>query len=181
MSQVVSKSMEGMMTRQFMAPFVVAAVIVAAACNQGPAPAESLAEPTAAPVAVSAEDVEAAITQLERDWVAAIMKKDTATIDRLLAEEFNGTSPTAHVYPKSSAIDDLTKGIFVVDSMVLDEISVNAYGDAAVAFTSQQEKSQYDGKDTSGHYHYTDVWVKKGGQWRVVASHGSRFDKGHQQ
>ena len=167
------------MTRQFMAPFVVAAALVAADCNQGPAPAAPPAESAPAVAAAPAEDVEATITQLERDWVAAIMKKDTATIDRLLADDFNGTSPTAHVYPKSSAIDDLTKGIFVVDSMVLDEVSVNVYGDAAVAFTSQEEKSRYDGKDTSGHYHYTDVWVKKGGRWQVVASHGSRFDKGH--
>ena len=169
------------MTRQFMASYVAVAAIVAAACNQGPAPAAPpLAEPAPASVAAPTEDVEATITQLERDWVAAIMKKDTATIDRLLAEEFNGTSPTAHLYPKSSAIEDLTKGIFVADSMVLDEISVTVYGDTAVAFTSQQEKSRYDGRDTSGHYHYTDVWVKKDGQWRVVASHGSRFDKGHQ-
>ncbi len=167
------------MTRQLMAPFVVAAAITAAACNQAPAPAAPPAESAPAAAAAPAEDVEATITQLEHDWVAAIIKKDTATIDRLLAEDFNGTSPTAHVYPKSSAMDDLTKGNLVVDSMVLDEISVNVYGDTAVAFTSQEEKSRYDGKDTSGHYHYTDVWVKKDGQWRVVASHGSRFDKGH--
>ena len=63
--------------------------------------------------------------------------------------------------------------------MVLDEISVNVYGDVAVAFTSQKEKSQYAGKDTSGHYHFTDVWVKKGDRWQVVASHGSRFNEGH--
>ena len=91
---------------------------------------------------------------------------------------FNGTSPTAHVYPKSTAIEDLTKGNLVVDSMVLDEVSVNVYGAAAVAFTSQEEKSRYNGIDTSGHYHYTDVWVKKDGQWQVVASHGSRFRQG---
>jgi ketosteroid isomerase-like protein len=77
------------------------------------------------------------------------------------------------------AVDDLTKGTYVVDSMVLDEISVNTYGDVAVAFTSQEEKSRYGGTDTSGHYHYTDVWIRKGGQWQVVASHGSRFNEGH--
>jgi ketosteroid isomerase-like protein len=169
-----------MMTRQFMAPLVVAAAIVAAACSQGTAPATPPAETALGPAAASTEDVEATITQLERDWVAAIIKKDTATIDRLLADEFNGTSPTAHVYPKSMAIDDLTRDTFVVDSMVLDEISVNVYGDVAVAFTSQEEKSRYAGVDTSGHYHYTDVWVKKGGQWQVVASHGSRYNAGHQ-
>lgn len=167
------------MTRHSMASFVVASAIAAAACNPGPAPVAPPAESAPAPVAAPSEDVEATITQLEREWVAAIVKKDTATIDRLLAEDFNGTSPTAHIYPKSMAIEDLTRNNLVVDSMELDEISVNVYGDVAVAFTSQEEKSRYGETDTSGHYHYTDVWVKRNGQWQVVASHGSRFDKGH--
>ncbi len=124
-------------------------------------------------------NVEAAITQLERDWAAAIVKKDVTALDRLLADEFNGTSPTAHTFPKTVAVAELKAGKYAVESMVLDEISVNVYGDVAVAFTSQQERSQYAGKDTSGHYHFTDVWVKKGGRWQVVASHGSRFNEGH--
>ena len=136
----------------------------------------------AAPVAAPAEssgDIEAAVTQLERDWVDAIVKKDAAALDRLLADDFSGTSPTAHSYTKKSAIDDLTGGTYVVDSMTLDEVSVNAYGDTAVAFTSQEEKSRYGGKDLSGHYHYTDVWVKRDGRWQAVASHGSRYTDRH--
>ena len=61
--------------------------------------------------------------------------------------------------------------------MDLDELSVNVYGDTVVVFTSQQEKSKYDGKDNSGHYHFTNVWVKRDGKWKVVASHGSRYGK----
>ena len=56
------------------------------------------------------------------------------------------------------------------------DISVNVYGDVAVVFTSQQESSRYAGTDTSGHYHFTDVWVKRSGVWQAVASHGSRFN-----
>ena len=164
------------MTRPFMAPFAILTAILAVACTEASAPGIPLVDP----VAGSDKDVEATITQLERDWVTAIVKKDAATINRLLADDFNGTSPTAHVYPKTSAIEDLTRNTLVVDSMDLDEISVNVYGNVAVAFTSQEEKSRYGGVDTSGHYHYTDVWVKKDGRWQVVASHGSRYDKGHE-
>jgi hypothetical protein len=50
------------------------------------------------------------------------------------------------------AIEDLKSGAYVADSMDLDEISVNSYGgDMAVAFTSQEEESRYEGRDTSGH------------------------------
>jgi ketosteroid isomerase-like protein len=170
------------MKRQLIVLAVVAAAFGVASCTQGAPPEPSSPEPAAIAPGVAppaAEDVEGTITQLERDWVQAIVKKDAAALDRLLAEEFNGTSPTAHTYSKAIAIEDLKSGRYVVDSMDLDEISVNSYGDMAVAFTSQEEKSRYEGKDTSGHYHFTDVWAKKDGRWRAVASHGSRFDKGH--
>jgi len=127
-----------------------------------------------------ANDPEAVVTALEREWAAAITKKDVTALDRLLADDFTGTSPTAHTFTKTMAIQDLASGKYVVTSMLLDEISVNIYGDVAIAFTSQRESSQYDGTETSGHYHFTDVWVKKGGRWQVVASHGSRFNEDHQ-
>jgi ketosteroid isomerase-like protein len=153
----------------------VAVAFGLSACAKAPEPQVSAAPAVAK--ATPAEDVEATITQLEKDWVAAIQKKDTATLDRLLAPDFVGTSPTAHTYMKENAIEDIKDARYVVERMDLDEISVNVYGTTAVSFTSQEEKSKYEGKDTSGHYHFTDVWVKGEGGWKVVASHGTRFDK----
>jgi len=119
--------------------------------------------------------VEQTIAQLERAWVAAIVDKDLVMLDELLAPEFNGTGPNAVTYSKGIAIADLKSGAYVVDKMSVDEISVNVFGDTAVAFTSQEEKSKYGNQDFSGHYHFTNVWVKRNGNWQVVASHGSRF------
>jgi hypothetical protein len=77
------------------------------------------------------------------------------------------------------AMLDLKGGFYTVKKMELDEISVNVFGNTAVAFTSQEEVSSYGNEDLSGHYHYTDVWIKRGGRWQVVASHGSRYLTGH--
>jgi ketosteroid isomerase-like protein len=170
------------MSRYLKALVTAGAALAAAACTSG-----TIVDQTAAtfgtgapPAAAYSEEVEAAVAQLERDWVAAIVKKDTAALDRLLAEEFAGVSPTAHYYDKRMAIDDLTTGTYQVESMALDEVSVNAYSDFAVAFASQQEKSRYAGTDLSGHYHYTNVWAKRDGRWQVVASHGTRYDTPHE-
>lgn len=120
-------------------------------------------------------DVEATVKELEREWVDAIVNKRVDTLTRLLADEFVGTSPSAHRYTKGLAIEDLRSGRYVVTSMDLNEITVNAYGDMAIAFTNQTETSQYDGVDVSGHYHYTDVWLNQDGRWQAVASHGTRY------
>jgi ketosteroid isomerase-like protein len=119
--------------------------------------------------------VEQTIAQLERAWVSAIVDKDVVMLDELLAPEFNGTGPNAVTYSKGIAIADLRSGAYVVEKMSLDEITVNVFGDTAVAFTSQEEKSRYGNQDFSGHFHFTNVWVKRNGNWQVVASHGSRF------
>ncbi len=161
---------------------VVLASVLSAASSSPAQPPPAPATATAGRVAsasTGAHDVEAAITQLEHDWATAIVKKDATALNWLLADGFNGTSPTAHTFPKTVAVQELTSGKYVVESMVLDEISVNVYGNVAIAFTSQNETSRYGGKDTSGHYHFTDVWVKTAGRWQVVASHGSRFNEGH--
>ena len=145
-------------------------------CTQAPEKKDTSTTPTAAAVQ-PAENVEEVIAGLENQWTSAIVKKDTAALETLLSDKFVGTSPTAHTYSKTDAINDLKNGNYVVTVMDLDEISVNVFGNTAVSFTSQEEKSKYEGKDTSGHYHYTDVWVKTDGKWQAVASHGSRFDK----
>jgi ketosteroid isomerase-like protein len=153
------------------------ALLVIASCTQPsePAPAETPVADTAQPQ----EDVQATILALEKEWVDAIVNKDTATVDRLLADDFVGTSPTAHYYYKDMALDDLASGRLTVTSMDLDEASVNVYGNTAIAFSSQEEVSTYGGEDTSGHYHYTDVWIRQDGEWKCVASHGTRYNEPH--
>jgi ketosteroid isomerase-like protein len=163
---------------------VFVSVLAMSSCTQateseGSSPTAAVSAPAVASTAPDNEAVVALITQLEKDWASAIVKRDVATVDRLLSEDFNGTSPSAHTYPKTLAIEDLKNGTYLVESMDLDEISVNVYGDAAVAFTSQEEKSKYAGTDFSGHYHYTDFWIKRNGTWQVVASHGSRYMESH--
>lgn len=150
---------------------------LSAAGAQSPRPTTAAFSGARAPIDTG---VDAVIAALERDWASAIVKKDAAALNRLLADDFNGTSPTAHTFTKTAAVQEVQSGTYVVASMVLDEISVNVYGDVAVAFTSQKESSRYAGKDTSGHYHFTDVWVRRSGVWQVVASHGSRFNERHQ-
>ncbi len=166
------------MKRALLILIVFSAAVAVSSCSA--AKETSPSSPVINATPSSTEDVEGTITRLERDWAAAIVSKDLAVLDRLLADDFNGTSPTAHTFPKSTAIGELKSGKYAVDSMDLDEISVNVYGNTAVSFTSQEEKSTYAGKDTSGHYHFTDVWIKKDGRWQVVASHGSRFNEPHQ-
>lgn len=118
-----------------------------------------------------ASDVEAALAALEREWVNAIVAGDTATIDRLLADDFVGTTNDRR-YVKADAITDVRTGTH--EALTIDDINIRVYGDAAVVEIDQTEKSRHGDEDFSGSYLFTNVWVRQDGQWRAVASHGSR-------
>jgi len=165
--------------KRFFATLALAVVSTfLAACTQNAAP---VTEPspvvTASPTADDSAATEEDIIKFERDWVAAIVNKDVAALERILAEDFVGTSVRGETFRKAQAIEDIKKGAYVVQSMNMDEVSANVYGDAAVAFTSQEEKSAYDGVNSSGHFHFTNTWIKRNGSWQVVASHGSPYAK----
>jgi hypothetical protein len=62
--------------------------------------------------------------------------------------------------------------VFVAESLNLEDIKVNIFGDTAVVSLFQVEKSKYDSFDCSGRYGYNDVWVKRDGRWQAVSSYG---------
>ncbi len=158
------------MQRSLLKVVVLAAMPLIAACAGGNQQASAPAATQAAPA--DSENVQKEITALEQQWVAAIVAKDAAAVDRLLVDDFIGTTSDAQ-YGKPQAIDDVKTGTH--EMLELSNIVVRVYGDAAVATMDQTEKSHHGTEDFSGKYLFTDVWVKQGGQWRAVSSHGSRI------
>ena len=118
------------------------------------------------------ENVEATIIGLERRWANAIVNRDLATLNELISDDFTGTSWGGETYSKAKAVKDIEFKVYVAESVDLEGIKVNVFGDTAVATFSQIEKSKYDNKDCSGRYGYTDVWLKKNGSWQAVSSYG---------
>jgi len=147
---------------------VVVALILSIVSCSGSGAGTSVATISSGPASDNADQT---ITRLEHDWVTAIVNKDTVTLDRLIADDFSGTT-NDQIYSKGDAIEDVKTGTH--ESLDLDNIRVRLFGDTAVVTMGQTEKSRHGDSDFSGHYLFTDVWAKRNGQWIAVASHGSR-------
>jgi hypothetical protein len=109
---------------------------------------------------------------LEDAWVNAIVHKNFDVLELEIANDFIGVSPNGQRYGKAEAIADLKTGAYTVESMKMNNVNVRIFGDTALVMFYQDEKSKYLDEDCSGRYAFTDLWVKRGGVWQVVASHG---------
>ena len=116
------------------------------------------------------EKVEQTVMQMERDWAQALVRADVATMDRILADDWFGQGPPGGSSNKAGALAALKSGAPKYDSVTVGEMKVRVFGDVAVVTGTQDEKSSYKAKDSSGHYVWTDVFVKRQGKWQAVVS-----------
>ena len=120
----------------------------------------------------SGED-EQALFQLERDWSEALVKKDTAALDKMLATEFQANY-VGLVGNKKQYLAALKNGNSKTESAVTSEMKAVVFGDRAIVHGLSTEKSSMAGKDTSGQYLWTDVFVKRDGRWQCVTGYAAK-------
>lgn len=116
------------------------------------------------------EKVEQTLMQMERDYGQALVKADVATLNRILADDWFGQGPPGGSSNKAGALAVLKSGTPKYDAITVGEMKVRVFGDVAVVTGTQDQKSSYKGKDTSGHSVWTDVFVKRQGKWQAVVS-----------
>ena len=114
------------------------------------------------------------LEQLERDWVEALQRNDTAFVESVLAPEFVAT------YGDGSRGDRVRELQLVkdfnqqVDSWTVDEFTVKVFGETAVVWFTQRMVGPVQGKPTEIVTRYMDVFVNRDGKWLCVGSQSTR-------
>jgi len=136
-----------------------------------------LASPLLAQKSAEVSKAEGVLLAMEKTWTDAIQKKDLAAVGLLLADEYMIIDDEGLVRDKATTLSRLKSSDNDISTAVVDELKVRVYGNVAVVTGRQTEKSVEKGKNTSGAYRYTDVWVKRGNGWQVVNTHESKVLK----
>ena len=121
--------------------------------------------------------VQQTLMQMERDWGQAAAKNDTAAVDKLMADDWVGIDFEGKSITKAEDMADMTSGASTTQSYEIGAMKVRVFGNTAVVTGSDTEKSTYKGKDSSGKYVWTDVWVMRDGRWQAVASQSVKVSK----
>jgi ketosteroid isomerase-like protein len=127
--------------------------------------------PTAALAQEESETV--AIRALEMKWTESYKERSVDILSSLLSDDFMITIEDGSVYSKVGYISHSADPATHVQVAELSDLKVRVHGDAAIVTGAYHEKGESNGKPYEYHDRLTDVWMKTGGKWQVVASHYS--------
>ena len=114
----------------------------------------------------------AAIRILESKWVDAYKQRQIATVASLLAEDYVITLEDGSTYGKTGFIS-YNAGPLRVEVAELGEMRIRVHDNIAIVTGTYHERGTVNGKPYDYHDRLTDVWMKTGGKWQLIASHYS--------
>jgi ketosteroid isomerase-like protein len=116
----------------------------------------------------TAIEVEQLVRQLNDDWVKAMMRRDAATLDRVMADDFFFTYPLEGD-DKAQFIADVTSGDLKIEHITREQLSVRVFGSTAVLTARDSATWLYHGRELSGQYKIVSVFTERDGRWQLCA------------
>jgi ketosteroid isomerase-like protein len=125
--------------------------------------------------AVATAAVVAELSAQADRWDKAIVRKDRAAIEANMAEDFRQIDGAGNVATKSSFVNDLVSPDLQIDPYVVEDFDVRVYEDVALLSGRTHMTGKYQGKAFASHYRYIDIYVRRGGAWKIVSVQISRI------
>ena len=119
------------------------------------------------------ENVAEKIRRLDAERIQAQIHADAVALDRIYADDFIGIGPSGTVRTKPQVLADFTSHDLNFQSITTDEVRIRVYGNTVVETGRSTMVGQDKGKVVPRDNRFTRVWVRRQGQWRLVANHYS--------
>ncbi|HEV6967322.1 nuclear transport factor 2 family protein [Roseateles sp.] len=108
-------------------------------------------------------------------WDRAIVAKDRAAIEANMADDFRQIDGRGNVETHASFVAGLMSPDLVIDPYTVEDFDVRLYGDTALLSGRTRMTGRYQGQPFKSHYRYIDIYVKRGGAWKIVSVQISRI------
>lgn len=114
------------------------------------------------------------LTQIEQQLATTWKKGECDAWAAMLAPDWSVIHITGDVITKAQALASCKSGAVPIEAFEIDDISVRAFGDAAVV-TGRTTVASGGTTPATVRLRFTDVFIRRSGQWLVVASHATRL------
>jgi uncharacterized protein (TIGR02246 family) len=147
-----------------------------------PAQATAQTAPSSPPVATAQPSPAAqpsptvmAIRALEERRFAAMLNRNTEALATILADDLTYTHSSGQLETKAQFLESIRSGALQYSAILPEALLVRTYGDTAVVTGQGTFKVRMQGEDRSLQLRFTDVYVRRGGSWQMVAWQSTRL------
>jgi hypothetical protein len=117
---------------------------------------------------------ERVLTGLQQTLARAWVNGDRATIERIIAPEWRVTGPDGQLSDRAAVLADVfEKRVHKIERVEITDVQVQRYGDAAVVTGRTHGTGSVAGTSYDVVIRFTDMFVRRRGEWQAVASHAS--------
>jgi ketosteroid isomerase-like protein len=117
----------------------------------------------------AASSTEQEIRALEQERNQAILNGDAAVLERMTSDDYTFITLRGELRTKAEIVQGFQSGSFKYEARTISDLKVRVYGDTAIVNGRSSQKGVENGKDYSGDYLFTRVYVKQKGRWVTVA------------
>lgn len=116
--------------------------------------------------------VNAMLKDNEIRWSSAIAKRDTATIEAMVAPDFVGVNSKGKVVNRRAMLAEVKNDKDTYTSTKAEKLDVHMFGSgvAVVVGMANEKGTGKDGKAFDRTYRFTDTWMNRGGNWQCIGS-----------
>lgn len=100
----------------------------------------------------------------------AYRTRDRQALERLLADDFVAIRANGATQSKAALIAAATSPIRDIRRVTWDLVQINVRGDTAFVSGRSHLEGTSDGRDISNTTQYTDLYVRRGGEWKIAAT-----------
>jgi ketosteroid isomerase-like protein len=127
--------------------------------------------PASAQSAKQKAAIEREIRRLDLAHADAVLRGDLAAMDKLWTKDFKVNNPFNEV----DKADRIRTGAVTYSSFVREPEAVLVHGDTVIVMGRETVVPRGNSPDAGKTIdrRYTNIWMKRGGRWRLVARHAS--------
>jgi ketosteroid isomerase-like protein len=112
----------------------------------------------------------AVLEALNTDYINSVQNSDVKRFDEILDADFYCSNPDGSLVDRTAFLRQTAKPV-AIRNLKAEDVLIRIIGDAAIIHA--HTRYTLDGREGGGRY--TDVWVKRGGQWLAVSAHVTRL------
>lgn len=119
------------------------------------------------------DSVRTALLRLEERWDDALVKKDRATLEGILAPGFMFIDADGSITRRAQLLEGVMAPELEIDPFVTRDVEVRLYDKTAVLTGWFEQTGRWRGQPYRQRARYTDVYVLGPAGWMAVSAHAS--------